>query len=187
MEDHVHYGNRVLYHMCEEKPRHTDEDVVHGKIWLIGRAYSVAVERGSGKHRNLDTFYKNVARKVAHSDLDEWLDCVADINVVSLENLPRVLAVHARFVHLLKKLTGRKRPSFASKYLHFHRPSAFFIYDKRARDEIRKRIRRKFKIPADCTERDTGYADFVVRCIHYTSGDERPWTPRELDRELLRY
>ena len=93
----------------------------------------------------------------------------------------------------MKKLTGLERRSFASKYLHFHQPSAFFIYDSRARLGIRQKIKlRKPSVPVDCTEYDGEYADFVLRCIRYrdekaAKSGEPPMGPRQLDQELLGY
>jgi len=39
-------GNTVLYDLCKSYPRHDEEDVIASKIWLIGRAYAAAIERG---------------------------------------------------------------------------------------------------------------------------------------------
>jgi hypothetical protein len=106
--------------------------VISGKIWLIGRAYAAPIERRAGAfvgeaRKAGKDLHEFIAPKIASSPLDEWLASVADVRMVSLENLPRVLAVHLRFVGLLKKLTGLERRSFASKYLHFHQPSALFM------------------------------------------------------------
>lgn len=192
------FGNQVLYQMCRDYPGHTDTDVISGKMWLIGRAYSVSIERRAGdtlreaknEHKSL---YELIAPKIASSGLDKWLDLVADVRHVNLDNLPHVLAAHLRFVRLLKTLTGLERRSFASKYLHFHQPWAFFIYDSRAQSEIRRKVHQcSLKLPAHCTEYDGAYANFVLRCIQYR--DEKasksggpPMTPRKLDRELLGY
>ena len=43
------FGNQVLYQMCRDHPGHTDTDVISGKMWLIGRAYSAAIERRAGR------------------------------------------------------------------------------------------------------------------------------------------
>ena len=94
---------------------------------------------------------------------------------------------------VLRKLVGLERRSFASKYLHFHQPSAFFIYEPRARLGIRQKIKlRKTLVPADCTEYDGEYAEFVLRCITYrdekaTNRGEPPMGPRQLDQGLLGY
>ena len=164
------WGNEVLYSMCEKEPHHSNYDIVSGKFWLIGRAYAVAIERGAGKERkeNQD-FHDTIAPKIVASDLDEWLKSVSDIRKIDLGNLDRVLSVHHEFTKLLKKWAGGlERRSFASKYLHFHNPSAFFIYDSRADKRVRQLVgRRRFDLPSTCKEFDKTYASFVLRCIEY--------------------
>lgn len=101
--------------------------------------------------------------------------------------------MHQRFNSLLRHLTHRERPSFASKYLHFHKPEVFFIFDSRADEGIREKFGgRRFRLPDACVEANEKYASFVLRCIEYrdikaveTNGS--PMTPRELDQELLCY
>lgn len=192
MDDDENYKNRVLYRMCQKEPRHTDEDVIAGKLLLIGRAYSAAIERGSGHAGNVDKFYEKVAGKIVRSDLDEWLSKVPN-RIVTEKTLPSVLAAHFRFVKFLKKHTARARLSFAAKYLHFHRPDAFFIYDSRAVEEIKTRItRRRCKPPSICADYDPENADFVLRCMEYRDKIAigcagSLLTPRQLDRKLLGY
>ena len=43
------FGNGILYEMCKEYPKHEKEDVIVGKIWLIGRSYAAAIERRKNK------------------------------------------------------------------------------------------------------------------------------------------
>ena len=188
------WGNEVLYRMCRDEPRHTDEDVISGKIWLIGRAYAAAIERGAGAARRAgEDFHETIAPKIKSSALDNWLKGVADVKIVNQKNLYRVLAVHQQFNLLLKEFTQRERRSFASKYLHFHKPNAFFIYDTRAAKKIRQRVgRRRFILPDSCIEADKQYAAFVLRCIEYRDTeaamkDNKPMTPRQLDQQLLGY
>jgi hypothetical protein len=109
---------------------------------------------------------------------------------VDTNNVGRALAVHRKFVDLLKKLASGKRAtrrSFASKYLHFHNPRAFFIFDTQANAEIRRRCK---NLPH--ANYDEAYADFVLCCILYRDEEairrgDAPMSPRELDQELLRY
>ena len=83
------------------------------------------------------------------------------------------------------------RRSFASKYLHFHNPRAFFIYDSRAAKAITDKLGkgRHFKLPEGTDFHDRIYARFVLQCIEYRddSAQLKPLTPRELDRALLGY
>ena len=73
--------------------------------------------------------YTSVAPKLASSELDKWLDGVADVKSVDAGNLHRMLAAHWRLIALLKGEINPERRSFGSKYLHFRNPSAVFIFD----------------------------------------------------------
>ncbi len=184
------WANCVLYRMCRDHPRHRNHEVIIGKMWLIGRAYAASIERGAGKDEDI---YARIAPEIAASGLDKWLADVSDVRSVDMENLHRVLAVHHRLTAFLKKHTRRERRSFASKYLHFHNPSAFFIFDSRADREIRQRMgRSRFVLSRSCVEADPAYAAFVLRCISYRDREAAtspgiPMTPRELDKRLLGY
>ena len=188
------FGNEILYAMCRQEPKHIDPNVVSGKVWLIGRAYAAAIERGAGsaRERGGNDIHESIAPAIVDSDLDKWIEAVADIRKVEFDNLQRVLSIHKKFIDLLKVLTKRDRRSFASKYLHFHNPLAFFIYDSRAESELRKQIDRKnlkqqLAVLSTCTEFDKTYAKFVVSCFAYQKQHDVELTPRELDRRLLKY
>jgi hypothetical protein len=36
------FGNKILYNMCRAKREHKEDQVIIGKIWLIGRTYAAA-------------------------------------------------------------------------------------------------------------------------------------------------
>ena len=184
------WGNGILYRMCCEWPAHTRADVVAGKMWLIGRAYTASIERGAGTGGESENFYKNVALKITKCDLDSWFKSVSDIRRIDNTNLDRILAVHHDFMNILNHLTKMNRRSFASKYLHFHHPLAFFIFDSRASSKVRNTVGRvRLTVPPPCLRYDTEYAAFVLRCIEYRDADSRrhEMTPRQLDQELLGY
>lgn len=182
------WGNEVLYRMCREEPGHTDVDIIAAKLWLIGRSYAAQIERRSGERGESDALYADAARLIKASHLDEWMNDVSQIRRLDSSNIGLALAVHSRLVKLLHKCTRLNRRSFASKYLHFHTPTAFFIFDSRASAAIRQKVkRRRVTIPPSCAESDLEYAAFVLRCILYR--DEMPGdlTPRQIDAELLGY
>ena len=99
-----------------------------------------------------------------------------------------VLDAHTHLVRLFHGLTNKSKRSLASKYLHFHRPDLFFIYDSRAVSGIRA-----FGIPGRAIDvpptADREYARFVGDAIglrdHVRSRFERRLNPREVDRLLL--
>jgi hypothetical protein len=184
------WANEVLYQMCRNAPKHTDVNVTAGKLWLIGRAYSAQIERGAGGGAGAaDSVYAKAASAIVNSQLDSWIESVADVATVDLTNLDRVLAVHSRFTALLRDHTGRGRRSFASKYLHFHNPSAFFIFDARAEAQVREETGKqsRFQLPSSCVEADQTYASFTLRMIEYRNRQGHGLTPRQLDDRLLGY
>jgi hypothetical protein len=104
--------------------------------------------------------------------------------------LGQVVTVHKRLMDLFAKMTGLEKRALASKYLHFHRPDHFFIYDSRARGAAMKAtpsIRKIAEIQAE--ESDPEYLAFVRRCQWIRDDVKRCFdqslTPRQLDTILL--
>lgn len=186
-------GNSVLYDLCRAHPLHETTRQVVAKVWLIGRAYSAAVERGrgdaAGPGLSNDSFYTDaLAPTLIASSLDERLRGIAQIHQINRADAEAVLQVHGYLVAELYKLTGKEKRSFASKYLHFHSPSLFFIYDSRAVEAIRTLgIRRARGRPH--AGLDTEYASFVTTMLVLTERVLDQFgallTPRQLDRLLL--
>ena len=80
--------------------------------------------------------------------------------------------------------------SLASKYLHFHVPDKFYIYDSRANlaaKQIAPPRRRLLEIEVD--ECDREYEGFVRQCIWIRDKIHEDYgfhaTPREIDKLLL--
>lgn len=123
-------GNRVLYKMCEDHPRHRRPDDVIAKIWLIGRAYAAAIERRKTQDSNLgDVFYTNVVvPTIIASDIDRWI-----AKAMRSESRADILDAHFKTTNLFNAISGLGKRSLASKYLHFHAPHLFYILDQRAR------------------------------------------------------
>ncbi len=184
-------GNKVLYDMCIDHPAHVDPDEVQAKLWLIGRAYAATIERGA-------TYPGNVmARSVElllGSDIDQRIASVRTIKHLERQHLAEVLDLHGYLVDKLKEATGIVKRSLASKYLHFHAPQAFFIYDSIAAGNLRKELKR-FRpefgddLPGNA---DTEYARFVLTCLHYRDEILQPRLggklvdPRTVDKHLYR-
>ena len=192
-EDPWNIGNQVLYDLCRRYPRHTVDSEIIAKIWLIGRAYSASIERGRGKAADSglsnDRFYAEAVPKALRaSRLDEKLGALAKLKETKESNVGPVLDAHTHLVQLFQGLTNKSKRSLASKYLHFHRPDLFFIYDSRAVQGIRS-----LGIPARALDvppsADREYARFVGAAIgvreYVRSELRRRLSPRELDRLLL--
>lgn len=142
------FGNGILYKMCEENPRHDSQDVVSGKVWLIGRAYSAAIERFRYRKPDIinDDFYKQMSEDLSNSRLDEKLQELRSVQSITKESIHNILSVHKylqdKIFEIIKKSTtpekGVEKRSLCSKYLHFHMQNLFFIYDSRVAEALQK-------------------------------------------------
>jgi hypothetical protein len=191
-DDPWRIGNETLYDLCRRYPRHERDAEIVAKVWLIGRAYSASIERGRGKAAasdlSNDRFYTETVPKIlAASELDQRLQNLQEPQGIDESNVHAVLGVHAYLVRLFHRLTKKNKRSLASKYLHFHRPDFFFIYDSRAAAAIRALgIRQK---AVEVRGVDPAYSGFVGAALRLR---EQVFTefghklgPRQLDRLLL--
>src|SRR4030042_2454943 len=141
-------GNEVLYTLCRNHPRHDRPDAIIAKIWLIGRSYAAAIERrknANGKDTSDDFYKTTVVRKIKKSRLDDWLGSLPKNVTHAWAEVGLAVTVHKRLMDLFSDMTGLDKRSLASKYLHFHRPDMFFLYDTRAKTglaEVSPSIRR---------------------------------------------
>lgn len=188
-------GNEVLYEMCRKHPLHRKSGEVVAKLWLIGKSYSAALDRGRGSAGgdpvSSDNFYCEVAAPaLIKSDIDVLLSSLPPETELTKALLAPVLQAHGALVDVFEAVTGRAHRSLASKYLHFHRPELFFIYDSRAREAL------EVAEPASGKARATRgaerqYAAFVRRAMRYRERLTERFgvrlTPRELDRLFLRF
>jgi len=186
--DYSGYGNEVLYRMCEERPRHDNIDTIMSKLWIIGRAYSAAIERKAGEGFSL----QQAAEQIKASEIDSHISKLQKIDRTSLENVDTLLTAHKYFTDVLKDITDLNKRSLASKYLHFHAPRCVFIYDSIANRRIREIMtpnKRRFKLKKSF---DDDYEGFVYRCIYYRdkvfeNEINALATPRKIDMKLLGY
>lgn len=182
-------GNRVLYDMCQIHPGHKTNDEIVAKIWLIGRSYAASIERRRNAMEIGDDFYTDVvAPAVRKSGIDSWL---ALIGKTDWPGSSKTIEVHKSLMDLFHSITNLGKRSLASKYLHFHKPEAFFIYDSRVRQSITKVVPRLSQIPDIKTDScDPEYKDFIRRCVWLRNQIQTSFgmalTPREIDNLLLR-
>lgn len=185
-------GNQVLYTLCQDHPRHDRGDAIIAKVWLIGRSYAAAIERRKNVENTSDDFYETtVVNKIKDSNLDEWLGSLPNGLIDPWPELTVVVTVHKRLMDLFSGMTGLDKRSLASKYLHFHRPDLFFLYDTRAKAALAKvtpSIRMIPRILAD--EADAEYLTLSRRCQWVRDDVSRRYnvtlTPRQVDKILLR-
>lgn len=188
------FGNGVLYRMCEEYPRHNNEDVITGKIWLIGRSYAAAIERRkkTDDYSGDDFYFDAVAPKMKEigKELDHRIDRLKKSKGLIIDDVELILTTHKYLMDAFLKISGLEKRSLASKYLHFHCPEKFFIYDSRAKYAIRKIVQKPNKmILSGIADYDAEYADFVCRMLELQEYlDEKLGVyelPRKMDSFLL--
>lgn len=182
--------NKVLYDLCRAHPGHQDKDAVLAKILLIGRSYAAAIERRKGKDGANDDFYlSRVAPSIMKSGIDGWIAQARAISPKSPDSLEAMVAVHAKTTELFRSISGLNKRSLASKYLHFHVPRLFFIYDTRAVLGMRALGGVVGRAVRSTGSGDNEYRKFAEKCLRLQrackdrSGAELD--PREIDNLLL--
>lgn len=184
------FGNQVLYDMCRNNPEHKADGIILGKIWLIGRSYSAAIERRRGTaNADAESFYESdVAPKIRNSEIDRWFDGIRNGQSA---DLALHLEAHKRVLDLFTSISRLEQRSLASKYLHFHFPERFFIFDSRAQKAISRLTPPVGRKLPPLREHDYDYARFVLRCEALRQRLEerlaRPLSPRDLDNILLSF
>lgn len=126
-------GNEWLYDLFNKYPNNNKPDEIVAKIWILGRTYSAAIERRKN-HSKLsnDEFYK---QKVPNSIIKVKLDSkLKEIRKTSDRKLKidLLLSTHKQLQSSIQEITNQNKRSLCSKYLHFHLPSDYYIYDTRA-------------------------------------------------------
>ena len=124
-------GNEVLYDLCLNKKSklygHKDVRRIQAKIWLIGRAYSAALERGNLGNKSKEVLYKEVGEKLV-----KYFNRINNLDPSTIWDA------------LASKIFNNSwnKYSLASKYLHFHFPKKYFIYDSISNKQLKKLCRR---------------------------------------------
>lgn len=190
------YGNSILYRMCEESPYHTDIDEIVGKVWIIGRAYAAAIERRKNATQGSDDFYYDEVGPslLKHGkELDIRLAELKSYSRPTTENLHKILDTHKFLTDLFFEISGMEKRSLASKYLHFHCPQLFYIYDERARIASQKYVslNKNDRLPYSFSGFDEEYLKLCLRLFRLQEYINTKYhvylTPRQLDDLLLFY
>lgn len=131
------FNNSILYKMCNEHPGFDREDIIIGKLMLIGRSYAAALERTKVKHKNYN-IYLNAAKKIItnkdhkgknlHQKLKSFKEITAG-NDKLIEAVDIVVLLNDSLSS--KSVAGINKVSLCSKVLHFH-DANFPIYDSLA-------------------------------------------------------
>jgi hypothetical protein len=100
-----------------------------------------------------------------------------------------MLDVHCRTTDLFKKISGQRKRSLASKYLHFHVPLMFYIFDNRAVEALRGVSSMVGYQRKAMESGDNDYRKFAENCLglqeHIEANHGERLTPRQLDNLLL--
>lgn len=186
------FGNGILYKMCQENPCHNNSDVVASKIWLIGRAYGAAIERVKEKKYINDDFYKEkVGPNLTDPALDDRLENLRKIKRITKENAGEILSTHKYLQKKIYDITGMEKRSLCSKYLHFHFPALFFIYDSRVASALQKLYPGSLKGFDNVLSGkvDKVYVTFFCKALVFKNKVEEKlkleMTPRQIDNFLI--
>ena len=95
-------GNEVLYNLCKKYPSHNNEAEIVAKVWLIGRSYAAAIERGVASKKKQDFYIDLVAPKIQKENIDSWLIELRNYKKLDEESLPKVLEAHLRLTEIFK-------------------------------------------------------------------------------------
>ena len=166
----------------------------------MGRTYSASIERHKNKDQPPRTnFYEDIVPDLfkdlnESNNFDKTVQKLRGLKEGEIEdNLNSILELHLELQSAIQKYTRDRKTSFCSKYLHFHCPNCYFIYDSIARSNIGdlfraldlKRHRRNNNIG------DHGYSSFYSKCQKAKKTLELKYqtklTIREFDTILMNF
>ena len=191
------FCDKILYDMCKNHLSHCKQDVIIGKLLLIGRSYSAAIERNIQTEVKSDDCYLKVAETLLREQhkLDEQIQKLKSYNQITRETLPQIINIHKYLLELIRETTGHENRVFVSKYLHFHVPNMFYIYDSQANTKINNYVSVDKNIKNELLllepQGDNEYLKFVAKAFSFNikiNNEFSTWlTPRQIDNLLLGY
>ncbi|TCJ15802.1 hypothetical protein EZJ19_06200 [Parasulfuritortus cantonensis] len=169
---------RALYELCFMHRTHFQDEIVADKLRMIVR---VCAERGVEVPGFSPEF---AAHRLGQSGVDRWFAGIATAERID----PALMfEMHKRVMDVFADMPADQARSVASKYLHFHFPELYFIYDGRVAAAA-------YALGSgDCgylarSEHDPEYGRFFSCCRKLVERLAEPagrrLTPRELDRVL---
>lgn len=164
------FGNDILYDLCKNNFEHNQDDKILTKVLFI------------------DT----IAPALRNSQLDKYLGELKTIKYLNVDSIKLILQTHSHLTSTLYKITNLEKRSFSSKYLHFHLPDLFFIYDSRAVTAMRlftSQVPNDLGYLLKLKNIDAEYAKFFCKCFELKQQIKRTYnldlTNRELDNLLI--
>lgn len=172
-------GVRALYDLCFMCRHHLRDEIVIDKLRLITRLHGDSpAAPGTGFSAEA------AAHNLAHSPVDHWFGALSTAEALDAGLL---LELHKRLMGVFDDLPEESARSLASKYLHFHFPELFHVYDRRIAHALSR------VMGNDCgflalAEFDPAYGCFHACCRklgdHIAPLVGRRLSPRELDTVL---
>lgn len=171
-------SNDILYKLCKDYPKHTEPQEIVAKTLMIGRVYAAALERIKAKklYSGDDFYFNAIAPLFQTSALDQKLSELEGKTLDQPGVFESTLELHAHLVEAISSLESGDKPlkkrSFASKYLHFHQPELFFIYDSRAKDAMTSLPSKLLQAPKRClrqTNMSQSISDSLTSADNYKS------------------
>ena len=190
--DYWKWGNEVLYTMCEKNSFKKGEII--GKIWIIGRSYAAALERTRKlSQEKRDEIYYNFGKNEQLINIHKKISELKQYKTIDESNKNIICKMHSDLTNIFQKISNLHKRSLASKYLHFHLPDLFYIYDDRAKTTVNCLFRiYKGKLPKQKqNDADKQYVNFVDKMMFISKKFKEEfgekYSPRELDTILLYY
>jgi hypothetical protein len=190
------FANQILYKLCQDYPGHDKDDKNIAKIWLIGRSYAAAIERGRTSGGASEDFYVDVVGPaLRNSEIDDLISGLVG-KELNEKTLQTIIDTHGKLTQIFSTISGLENRSLASKYLHFHLPELFFIYDERARKGLSQIKKLSGRASKKFNGGDTDYRCFAEKCLNLrnkigrvegrkSGGGKKLLNPRQLDNLLL--
>jgi hypothetical protein len=173
------------------QPKHEKPDIAIAKIWIIGRTYAASIERGAPNAG--DQFYETKVGPKMVEGIDSIFKPLRTIKSVEDNNLSEVMRAYNLTNKKFRHIAGKERRSLSSKYLHFHFPNLYYLYDSRALGQITQLTDSVGKNLPDDFKRggfDPVYTRFYLRCRSLVCSIHEAYdirlTPRQLDNLLLK-
>lgn len=169
---------RALYELCFMHRHHFQDEIVADKLRMIVRMcaeHGLAVNAFSPEY---------AAHRLGRSGVDRWF---AGIATAEQLDPALVFEMHKRVMAVFADLPAEQARAIASKYLHFHFPELFFLYDSRVAAAAYALGQGECGYLAR-SEHDPEYGRFFACCRKLSERLVGPagrrLNPRELDRVL---
>ena len=123
---------------------------------------------------------------MTYTDKKLLLRCIFTRLSLTRRAIYTIFTHHKQVMDIMQRATTMDKRSLTSKYLHFHCPNAFFIYDSRARRAINKLVKKQ---DTSGYTGDAEYVEFFLRVLKLQQFIKEQtgkiFTPREIDNFLV--